>query len=840
MKLTRKILASVLVLAMVLMLMPAAFAAEEDNTYVLDVTTDLEAMAADTANAGREIVVNDYFTVILGEKTKIDSSDKTFEDGYVASQRLNFQGKTKVQDGTVLPAVKFTTAAAATITLWWVEGGEDNRQMVILNDAGEEVVRTEETLNKNDKCISTLFVEEAGTYYLGTPDGSNYLFKAEVVESGETNSVTELQEGINNFNEDTTFAFTAPSNGILTLTVSTASFFTTPESIADASYSINGGELIEMTRGTAEEIVLNAGDEVIIEGYANTAAKLTMAWVETAPAVTAVELQEGINTFSEDTTFAFTAPANGTLTLTVNTASFFTTPESIADASYSVNGGELTEMIRGTAEEIILNAGDEVIIEGYANTAAKLTAVWTAEPAGPDISDAIALVPNSTQNIDSNCLMSYTAPAYGALVLTPKTPDLGVPEDFIEVAYTINGEDQGYLMPGVENPVELNEGDVLVLTINMEVEFPPCTITSEWFEGGLPTDLVLGDNAVNAEKVTFTYIAPGYGALNLSLNFSAMAIKDYVELSYSINGGESVVLATGRVSNVNENINLHKGDEILITVETNKQINLVATWNLLPTPLVNGSNIVNKENVTLVYTAENDVTMTLKMTFMPIPMGNYANVSYSINGGEAVVLAKSKEVSVELKKGDALTITVETNAKTTITATWAETEIVCQHTNTKVEGAVEATCTEPGFTGNTVCADCGEKIAAGTEIAALGHAFVDGTCAACGAADPDYVKPVVNLTIGQNPINNEEITYTYTAAADGTLNLSLSISAMAIRDHLNLSYSINGGEAVVLASGRVANVNKDIALNKNDVIEITIETNLQTALVATWTDTPAA
>ena len=183
MKLTRKILASVLALVMVLLMLPAAFAAEE-TVHVLDVSNDLEAVAPSDENLGKEIVVNDYFTVIMGNKTKIDGSDKTFADDYVASQRLNFQHKTKIdENGVIWPAVKFTTSAAATIKLWWVEGGEDNRQFAILNEAGEEVTRTNETLAKNDKCISELTLEAAGTYYLGTPDGSNYLFKMEVTEA---------------------------------------------------------------------------------------------------------------------------------------------------------------------------------------------------------------------------------------------------------------------------------------------------------------------------------------------------------------------------------------------------------------------------------------------------------------------------------------------------------------------------------------------------------------------------------------------------------------------------------------------------------------------------------
>ena len=183
MKLTRKILASVLALVMVLLMLPTAFAAEE-NVHVLDVSTDLEAIAPSEENLGKEIVVNDYFTVIMGSKTKIDGSEKTFADDYAATQRLNFQHKTKIDDaGVILPAVKFTTSAAATVKLWWVEGGDDNRQFAILNEAGEEVTRTNETLAKNDKCISELTLEAAGTYFLGTPDGSNYLFKMEVTEA---------------------------------------------------------------------------------------------------------------------------------------------------------------------------------------------------------------------------------------------------------------------------------------------------------------------------------------------------------------------------------------------------------------------------------------------------------------------------------------------------------------------------------------------------------------------------------------------------------------------------------------------------------------------------------
>ncbi len=50
-----------------------------------------------------------------------------------------------------------------------------------------------------------------------------------------------------------------------------------------------------------------------------------------------------------------------------------------------------------------------------------------------------------------------------------------------------------------------------------------------------------------------------------------------------------------------------------------------------------------------------------------------------------------------------------------------------------VTGAKEATCTKNGYTGDTVCKDCGTVIKEGEKIPAKGHDFVDGVCTVCGA-----------------------------------------------------------------------------------------------------------
>ncbi len=52
----------------------------------------------------------------------------------------------------------------------------------------------------------------------------------------------------------------------------------------------------------------------------------------------------------------------------------------------------------------------------------------------------------------------------------------------------------------------------------------------------------------------------------------------------------------------------------------------------------------------------------------------------------------------------------------------------CRHTSTELRGAVKATC-QPGYTGDTYCSDCGQKLSSGTAIAANGsHTGGKATC----------------------------------------------------------------------------------------------------------------
>ena len=164
----------------------AASAAAAPASYILDCTADLSAMAQGEKADGDSDIFNDYYTVLYSAKTKIDGSNKTFDDGYTATQRLNFGGKTQPGKG-MINSVKFTADAPATVRIWWVSGG-DGRQFALYNGECEVIAKTEVNSLKNALYISDFKLDAAGTYYLGVPDGSNYLFKIEVT-TGELETI---------------------------------------------------------------------------------------------------------------------------------------------------------------------------------------------------------------------------------------------------------------------------------------------------------------------------------------------------------------------------------------------------------------------------------------------------------------------------------------------------------------------------------------------------------------------------------------------------------------------------------------------------------------------------
>ena len=64
----------------------------------------------------------------------------------------------------------------------------------------------------------------------------------------------------------------------------------------------------------------------------------------------------------------------------------------------------------------------------------------------------------------------------------------------------------------------------------------------------------------------------------------------------------------------------------------------------------------------------------------------------------------------------------------------------CRHPNTELRGAKDATCTTTGYTGDTYCKDCNEKIADGKVIPALGHTWDNGVITTAPTCENAGVK----------------------------------------------------------------------------------------------------
>ena len=64
----------------------------------------------------------------MSAKTKIDSSSKTWDDGFAGTQRINFGGKADIAN--MKNFVSFKAEGTAKVKIYWVEGGTDNQMCI--------------------------------------------------------------------------------------------------------------------------------------------------------------------------------------------------------------------------------------------------------------------------------------------------------------------------------------------------------------------------------------------------------------------------------------------------------------------------------------------------------------------------------------------------------------------------------------------------------------------------------------------------------------------------------------------------------------------------------------
>ena len=133
-----------------------------------------------------------------------------------------------------------------------------------------------------------------------------------------------------------------------------------------------------------------------------------------------------------------------------------------------------------------------------------------------------------------------------------------------------------------------------------------------------------------------------------------------------------------------------------------------------------------------------------------------ATYQYNANGNNAVTIPITAAKLHNLD--DTYYETKDAKAGDTIhyvSGVWGVT--TCAHANTEVRNAKDATCTKDGYTGDTYCKDCGEKIGTGTAIPAKGHTevideAVAATCTTPGKTEGKHCSVCNEVLVAQEEI----------------------------------------------------------------------------------------
>ena len=247
------------------------------KTYVLE-AKDLTVFDkgakkdGDTESAGTD----KYFTLIYSSSSAVNSSSKDFTDGYSSGQRINFGGKATTKKNVI----QFTTSAAATVTVWWV-AGDANRPMSIRDASGTEKDSAEQNSQKNSDYISTLTLDEAGTYYLGGFAGNNYIFKVEVAEKASIAEGTTVKGNITVDNKGYITTVTLKPQDTTKADITLKEGANDISLYAGVTYDIVTSEpdVRAVTSAGATKLVVGTDDvtETITLGAAKTTAKVTLA-----------------------------------------------------------------------------------------------------------------------------------------------------------------------------------------------------------------------------------------------------------------------------------------------------------------------------------------------------------------------------------------------------------------------------------------------------------------------------------------------------------------------------------------------------------------------------------
>ena len=355
---------------------------------------------------------------------------------------------------------------------------------------------------------------------------------------------------------DNEVSFTSTVNGTYTFNLPAGlGFMVSTSSQPEADY-------YENEYGTSVDVSIPADTTITIYVASTTAGdyEITYSVVEETP------LEIGANTIiNENVTFAYTATEAGTLTLTSQAAAM-----GMVEISYAVNGGDSEVFELESTINVNLGVGDKITItvisEGYSG----IGAVWTKAPA-----DANGLT--GTYTID------YIMPS--AIVLTFSAATDGATEGVLTVVDNISSVNSGtYTYTITDGNYSFKKdgedtSEVMVMkgfeywsfqnaSLRIPQDFAPIAAES----GNENTvALAIDNNAIDGEDITFEYTATEAGTLKLT---AGAAIMGMVEISYTVNGGDSTVLELS----TSVELTLDVDDVVVITVVAEGSSSITAEW----------------------------------------------------------------------------------------------------------------------------------------------------------------------------------------------------------------------------------------------------------------------
>lgn len=255
-------------------------------------------------------------------------------------------------------------------------------------------------------------------------------------------------------------------------------------------------------------------------------------------------------------------------------------------------------------------------------------------------------------------------------------------------------------------------------------------------------------------------------------------ILGYQNTSFTISEYWSI----GQVANL---VNSNGGNEVNITLSSG------AVWYVDGTSLITS---LTMDSSSAVYISEGASLTIGSTTYSEEGMLTYENGSLTFTAGEVTI-------------------------PDTGTDDEDEEDTACEHTSTSVVNAKDASCTEDGYTGDTVCDICGETIAYGETIPATGHSYNDGevtteatctqdgvityTCTVCGDTYTEVIAATGHSYELTNTTENEDgsITYTYTCSSCGSSYEEIQETEEELQiPSVSLTLRLNGSKIQMVAT----------------------------------------